>query len=71
MELLIVFNYYNFVFCVFGVIIESGINLKGKDVHAVDAYVVVTWLPPLRGNPSLSLPVSDQLNSVIEFDELR
>lgn len=37
---------------------------QGKDVHAVNSYVVVTWQPPLNCDPFLSLPVSGFRNLI-------
>ncbi|KAG9260614.1 hypothetical protein AMEX_G10618 [Astyanax mexicanus] len=41
--------------CCFSMICKIAAQ-QGKDVHAVDAYVVATWQPPLNADPLLSLP---------------
>lgn len=47
------------------IIIEL-IHCQGKDVHAIDAYVIASWMPPLKADPNLSLPVSEHF-LVISF----
>ncbi|XP_039606727.1 uncharacterized protein LOC120527410 [Polypterus senegalus] len=45
-------------------------DIQGKDVLAVDAYVVVTWLPPLNQDPFLSFPNNIALKDYLLFPEL-
>ncbi|XP_039547224.1 uncharacterized protein LOC120492954 isoform X2 [Pimephales promelas] len=45
---------------------DIGIH-QGKDVHAIDAYVVASWMPPLKADPNLSFPVDSESKDMILF----